>query len=215
MGSSSSSAIGSQCADRDHQLPVHDRGALDYRQGGPAAAADVSAGLMALCEIALALAFRIQPPPGVPDRRPLLALAGSFAIGLGPGVWVVLSEIFPTRVRGRAMGIATVACGSHASRYRDLPHAGAAYRHLGRALHLRLDVRDYGDLVLEVDTRDQGQDARADREALAVVRDRPRINTDEQETNALSVSIRVHPWLDTLTLSKTCRRSRSGTSGRA
>jgi MFS family permease len=47
-------------------------------------------------------------------RRPLpvlsimLALLAAFAVGLGPGVWVVMSEIFPTRVRGRAMSIATV-----------------------------------------------------------------------------------------------------------
>jgi MFS family permease len=27
---------------------------------------------------------------------------------MGPVVWVVLSEIFPTRTRGRAMGVATV-----------------------------------------------------------------------------------------------------------
>jgi len=33
----------------------------------------------------------------------------SFAIGMGPVVWVVLAEIFPTRTRGLAMGIATVA----------------------------------------------------------------------------------------------------------
>ncbi|OHB70596.1 MAG: MFS transporter [Planctomycetes bacterium RBG_13_63_9] len=37
-----------------------------------------------------------------------LAYVGSFAIAMGPVVWVVLSEIFPTRIRGRAMGVATV-----------------------------------------------------------------------------------------------------------
>jgi MFS transporter, SP family, xylose:H+ symportor len=31
-----------------------------------------------------------------------------FALSLGPVVWVVLSEIYPTRIRGRAMGIATL-----------------------------------------------------------------------------------------------------------
>lgn len=39
----------------------------------------------------------------------VLAYIASFAIGMGPVVWVVLSEIFPTRTRGLAMGIATVA----------------------------------------------------------------------------------------------------------
>ncbi len=38
-----------------------------------------------------------------------LLYTASFAIAMGPVVWVVLSEIFPTRIRGRAMAIATVA----------------------------------------------------------------------------------------------------------
>jgi sugar porter (SP) family MFS transporter len=38
-----------------------------------------------------------------------LAYVGSFAVAMGPVVWVVLSEIFPTRTRGRAMSVATVA----------------------------------------------------------------------------------------------------------
>ncbi len=38
-----------------------------------------------------------------------LAYVGSFAVAMGPVVWVVLSEIFPTRIRGRAMGVATVS----------------------------------------------------------------------------------------------------------
>jgi MFS family permease len=38
-----------------------------------------------------------------------LAYIGSFAAAMGPVVWVVLSEIFPTRTRGRAMSIAIVA----------------------------------------------------------------------------------------------------------
>ena len=38
----------------------------------------------------------------------VLAYIACFALSLGPVVWVVLSEIFPTRIRGRAMAIATV-----------------------------------------------------------------------------------------------------------
>jgi hypothetical protein len=38
----------------------------------------------------------------------VLAFVASFALAMGPVVWVVLSEIFPTRVRGRAMSIATL-----------------------------------------------------------------------------------------------------------
>ena len=32
----------------------------------------------------------------------------SFALSVGPVTWVILSEIFPTKIRGRAMGIATI-----------------------------------------------------------------------------------------------------------
>lgn len=38
----------------------------------------------------------------------ILSYVGFFALAMGPVVWVVMSEIFPTRIRGRAMSIATV-----------------------------------------------------------------------------------------------------------
>lgn len=31
---------------------------------------------------------------------------------MGPGIWIVMSELFPTRIRGRAMSIATVSLWS-------------------------------------------------------------------------------------------------------
>ncbi len=39
----------------------------------------------------------------------ILCYVAFFAVGLGPGVWVVISELFPTRVRGRAMSLATIS----------------------------------------------------------------------------------------------------------
>jgi len=39
----------------------------------------------------------------------ILLYIAFFAMAMGPIVWVVLSEIFPTRMRGSAMAIATVA----------------------------------------------------------------------------------------------------------
>ena len=39
---------------------------------------------------------------------PILAYIAAFAISVGPVTWVILSEIFPTKIRGRAMAIATV-----------------------------------------------------------------------------------------------------------
>jgi MFS family permease len=38
----------------------------------------------------------------------ILVYVAFFAVGMGPGVWVVMSELFPTRIRGRAMAVATV-----------------------------------------------------------------------------------------------------------
>jgi SP family xylose:H+ symportor-like MFS transporter len=38
----------------------------------------------------------------------ILGYIASFALAVGPVTWVILSEIFPTRVRGRAMALATV-----------------------------------------------------------------------------------------------------------
>lgn len=38
----------------------------------------------------------------------ILGYTASFAMSVGPITWVILAEIFPTRIRGRAMSIATV-----------------------------------------------------------------------------------------------------------
>ena len=68
-----------------------------------------SSGAMAVGQLALGLAFLSPHPPAALVLGIMLVCAASFAVGLGPGVWVVLSEIFPTRIRGRAMAIATVS----------------------------------------------------------------------------------------------------------
>jgi SP family galactose:H+ symporter-like MFS transporter len=39
----------------------------------------------------------------------LMLYVGSFAVGLGPVFWLVLSEIYPLQIRGRAMSLGTVA----------------------------------------------------------------------------------------------------------
>ncbi len=38
----------------------------------------------------------------------ILGYIACFALSVGPVTWVILSEIFPTRIRGRAMAVATV-----------------------------------------------------------------------------------------------------------
>ncbi|HZT33427.1 MAG TPA: sugar porter family MFS transporter [Bryobacteraceae bacterium] len=69
----------------------------------------LSSGVMALCQVALGAAFLIHPPPSALILTIMLFCVAAFAVGLGPGVWVVLAEIFPTRIRGRAMSIATIS----------------------------------------------------------------------------------------------------------
>jgi SP family arabinose:H+ symporter-like MFS transporter len=44
---------------------------------------------------------------GVPLLIAILAFIGAFAMALGPIPWILCSEIFPARVRGRAMSVAT------------------------------------------------------------------------------------------------------------
>jgi SP family arabinose:H+ symporter-like MFS transporter len=68
-----------------------------------------SASAMGLCLAGLAAAFRLPQPPAALVIALMLMAVASFATGLGPGVWVVLAEIFPNRIRGRAMAIATVS----------------------------------------------------------------------------------------------------------
>jgi sugar porter (SP) family MFS transporter len=39
----------------------------------------------------------------------LVIYTGSFAIGLGPVFWLLISEIYPARIRGKSMSVATIA----------------------------------------------------------------------------------------------------------
>lgn len=68
-----------------------------------------SSGGMAVALLVLGFVFRMDPPPATMVLTVILCYVFCFAIGLGPGVWVLMSELFPTRIRGRAMGIATVS----------------------------------------------------------------------------------------------------------
>jgi len=68
----------------------------------------IASGGMGLCLLVLGMTFRIQPAGGSLILAVMLCYVACFAVGMGPGVWVVMSELFPTRIRGRAMAIATV-----------------------------------------------------------------------------------------------------------
>ncbi len=66
-----------------------------------------SAG-MGLSLAFLGRAFVIEAFEGPAVLLSVLCYVASFAIAMGPVVWVVLAEIFPTAIRGTAMSIATV-----------------------------------------------------------------------------------------------------------
>ncbi len=72
----------------------------------------VSLAGMALSLLVLGLAFalpRLSGSLGWIAVGSLMGYVGSFAVGLGPVFWLVLSEIYPLRIRGRAMSVGTVA----------------------------------------------------------------------------------------------------------
>ena len=70
----------------------------------------VSLAGMAASLVVLGLAFAL---PQLSDSLGWIAVVslmiyvGSFAVGLGPVFWLILSEIYPLRIRGRAMSIGT------------------------------------------------------------------------------------------------------------
>ena len=67
-----------------------------------------ASGGMALALGALVVGLQLGAPG--PWLLALIMLyVACFAVGLGPGVWVVITEIFPNAVRGRAASLATVA----------------------------------------------------------------------------------------------------------
>ena len=72
----------------------------------------VSLAGMALSLFVLGLAFalpRLAGSLGWIAVGSLMVYVGSFAVGLGPVFWLILSEIYPLRIRGRAMSVGTVA----------------------------------------------------------------------------------------------------------
>ena len=58
--------------------------------------------------ILLGAAFKFQLFSGSLILLFTLLYIAFFAMSTGPVTWVILSEIFPTQIRGRAMGLATV-----------------------------------------------------------------------------------------------------------
>jgi len=67
-----------------------------------------SAG-MVVCYIIIGYLFKIERTDDWMLLTFIIITPAFFAFGLGPTVWVVLSEIFPNKIRGAAMSVATFA----------------------------------------------------------------------------------------------------------
>ncbi len=67
-----------------------------------------SAALMAVSLVFLGFAFRMPHLSAWSVMPWMLVYVFAFAIGLGPGTWLLMSEMFPTVVRGQTMAVATV-----------------------------------------------------------------------------------------------------------
>lgn len=62
---------------------------------------------MSCCLLIVSICFFIKAPSIIILSFILLAIA-SYAISLAPVTWILISELFPSRIRGRAMSICTV-----------------------------------------------------------------------------------------------------------
>ncbi len=72
----------------------------------------ISLAGMTISLFVLGLAFKLPQFSGSLGWIAVISLmiyVGSFAVGLGPVFWLVLSEIYPLRIRGKAMSLGTMA----------------------------------------------------------------------------------------------------------
>jgi SP family arabinose:H+ symporter-like MFS transporter len=76
------------------------------RWGRRAILMSASAG-MGVALVLLAVGLRLGNVPPVLMLASILLYVAFFAFGMGPVPWLIISEIFPTKVRGRAASIAT------------------------------------------------------------------------------------------------------------
>jgi sugar porter (SP) family MFS transporter len=71
-----------------------------------------ASGGMGVCMFLLGIVLWLAPGSVMLIIGLILTTVACFGIGMGPGVWVMMSELFPTRVRGRAMSVATISLWS-------------------------------------------------------------------------------------------------------
>jgi SP family arabinose:H+ symporter-like MFS transporter len=67
----------------------------------------IASGGMGVALTVLVIGLNIHNAPALLMLGSILVYVAFFALGMGPGPWLIISEIFPTKVRGRAASIAT------------------------------------------------------------------------------------------------------------
>jgi SP family arabinose:H+ symporter-like MFS transporter len=67
----------------------------------------ISSGGMGLALTLLVIGLNVRDVSPLLMLGSILLYVAFFALGMGPGPWLIISEIFPTKVRGRAASIAT------------------------------------------------------------------------------------------------------------
>jgi sugar porter (SP) family MFS transporter len=72
----------------------------------------IASGGMGAALAVLVVALQIHHAPIGILLGSILLYVAFFALGMGPGPWLIISEIFPTKVRGRAASLATSALWS-------------------------------------------------------------------------------------------------------
>ena len=127
---------------------------------------------------------------GLPLLVAVVAFIGAFAMALGPIGWLLCAEIFPNKVRGRAMSVASftvwVSCFIVARTFPD-PQRQPQRRPGDHVLDLRdhqpAGVRDGA----HHGPRDQRAIARADRGVLGRSGTRPAVTSPGAEVNRIPV----------------------------
>ena len=69
----------------------------------------VGAGVACLALLVIGVLFALHLATGIWILLMILLYIASFAISFGPVCWIIIGEIFPNFIRGRAMGLATLS----------------------------------------------------------------------------------------------------------
>ena len=105
----------------------------------------ISAGAMAVCWIGLAVLFAQPHPPAVAVVVAMFLCTGTFAVGMGPVVWVLLGgDLSDQDSRARDGGRHFDAVGGIDGGHDELPDAVAGSGAVRRATDLRRRVRVHG-----------------------------------------------------------------------